>query len=119
MSHQDDSLEKIHSILIHLRQGITTRRKFPQEVWDAIIRLTRKHSIEEVCQHLQLNPAYLRRKIRLSEGSPLLDFREISHTSHSGGFESVVIELSSNSGLKARIQGSVSALNCLHALFKR
>jgi hypothetical protein len=111
------SLDEIHTTLMRLRQGATTRRKFPKELWTAIIHLTKTHSIEEVCQRLQINPIYLKRKIHQSKKTEPLEFHEVQLQGLNSGM--VVIELSSNTGLSARIQGPLSCLNCLQSLFGR
>ena len=59
MKPQSDSLEEIHATLTSLRQEVTGRRKFPKELWNSIIRLTKIYSITEICQRLELSPAYL------------------------------------------------------------
>lgn len=118
MSPQIDSLEEIHSTLTHLRQKSTTRQKFPKELWEAIIRLIQIHPIEKICERLKISPAYLKRKIRQSQASPIIDFQEISRHLHGAHSDTIVIELSLDSGLKAKIQGPLSCLNCLHSLFR-
>jgi hypothetical protein len=110
------SIEEIRSTLTRLRENPNTRRNFPRELWDSIIQLTKIHSIEEVCSQLKINPLYLKRKIdQLKEKT--LEFREISIQSPLTTSESVSIELSATSGLKAKIQGPISCLNYLQKLF--
>jgi len=53
---QLDTLEEIHATLIQLRQEARTQRRFPQKLWEAIIRLTQVHSIETICLHLNISP---------------------------------------------------------------
>jgi len=118
MNPQLDTLEEIHATLIQLRQEARTQRRFPQKLWEAIIRLTQVHSIETICLHLNISPAYLKRKIRQTQESPSINFQEISHSIQGAGSDITVVELSSNSGLRARIQGPLSCLNCLHSLFR-
>jgi hypothetical protein len=115
MNPQSDTLEDVHATLTSLRQEVTGRRKFPKELWNSIIRLTKIYSVAEVCRHLEINPAYLKRKIHQSQQSPSLDFEEISI--QSPNLDIVVIELNSNSGLRAKIQGPVSCLGYLQSLF--
>lgn len=110
------SLEEIHSSLMRSRQDPATRRKFPKELWESIIRLTEIHSIEKICRYLKINPAYLRTKIRRQQEPTFPEFREISIKDSCT--EVIVIELSSDSGLRARIQGPPSCLNCLKPLFR-
>lgn len=118
MNSQINSLEEIHATLECLRKESTTRQKFPKELWDAIIRLTQVHSIQEICKKLRINPAYLNLKIRQSQASPTIDFQEISHPLHGAHSNTITIELSLDSGLKAKIQGPLSCLSCLHSLFR-
>ena len=117
MSTKTNSLEEIKDILTSLRQGATSKRKFPKELWDSVIHLTHIHSFEEVCQYLQISPVYLKRKMSQSQKSTSIDFQEISMPATSP-VDVVVIELNSNSGLRARIQGPLSCLDNLYILFK-
>lgn len=116
MKPQNSSLEEIHSTLIKLRQDHATRKNFPKELWVSIIRLAETYSIKEICQRLEIHPAYLKSKISSAKKTAVIDFQEISiqniHTDH------VVIELYSNFGLSAKIQGSLSCLSCLQQLFR-
>lgn len=107
-----DPIEEIHAALVRLRQNPTTKKKFPSETWDAIIQLTKTHSHKEICRRLQLNPSLLKRKIRQS--APVMGFREISFQNIPS--DTVVIELISKKGMKAKIQGPLSCLNCLQQL---
>ena len=119
MNSQINSLEEIQATLELLRKESTTRQKFPKELWDAIIRLTQVHSMQEICKKLKFNPAYLKLKIRQSQASPTIDFQEISPPLHDVAHSDIItIELSLNSGLKAKIQGSLSCLSCLQSLFR-
>lgn len=49
-----DSIEDICAALVSLRQNPSTKKRFPREIWDAIVRLTKTHSQMELCQKLQL-----------------------------------------------------------------
>jgi hypothetical protein len=115
MNFQNSSLEEIFSILKGLRQEAGTRRKFPIALWEAIIRFSETRSLDEVCDYLQINPVYLKRKILQLRKSSTIDFHEIATQDMLP--TTVIIELQSNSGLKARIQGPISCLNCLNQLF--
>jgi hypothetical protein len=119
--NQLETLKDIHATLTALRMQPGSRRKFPKEVWDSILHLTKIHPIKEVCRQLQLQPAYLRRKMQQFQKncSENIDFQEISFPIQ--GFhptDAVIIELSSDSGLKAKIQGSSSCLNYIVSLFR-
>jgi|ERR1041384_607121 hypothetical protein len=118
MNHQPPILEEIHHTLTQLRTSKT--HKFPQELWDSIIRLTEIYPVEHVCQYLKIQPAYLKRKICSKEvnQSQDLDFQEVTCPVKSVYPDTIVIELSSHNGLRAKIQGPLSCLNCLSSLFK-
>ena len=110
------SLEEIQSALTYLRQDPDTKHKFPRELWDSIINLTKTIPFEEVCHLLHINPIYLKRKmLRLQKTS--LEFHEVSIANPLQ--EIVMIELFGRAGLKAKIHGPVSCLNYLHQLFRR
>lgn len=116
MNFQNSSLEEIFSILKGLRQEAETRRKFPIALWEAIIRFTETHPLNEICQYLQISPIYLKRKMLQMRKPSTLDFYEVAVQDMLP--TTVIIELHSNSGLKARIQGPISCLNCLNQLFR-
>jgi transposase-like protein len=111
-------IEEIRSTLDRLRQDPKTQRKFPAELWVSIIQLTNIYSVEEVCRRLQVNPVYLKRKIRQSKESAL-EFREIVMPAAQPASDIVTIELRSPDGLQAKIQGPFSCLNYLSKLFGR
>jgi len=119
-------IEEIRSTLDRLRQDPNTQRKFPRELWTAIIQLTKTHPVEEICRQLQINPPYLKRKIHQSKESSL-EFREIimpavqpaSNRASNRAPNRVTIELKSADGLQAKIQGPSSCLNYLSKLFGR
>jgi len=111
------SLDDLRSILTRLRQDPKTRRKFPKDLWESIIRLTETHPIEEICQYLKINPSYLKNKIRKYHEPTSPEFHEISMQDSYSGI--IVIELNSNCGLSARIQGPLACLSCLNSLFRR
>lgn len=113
MSIKLGSLEEIHSTLTRLRQDPKTKKRFPSEIWDAIIHLTETHSFDQVCQTLQIHPAHLKRKIR--ERITPFEFQEISL--QTAASDTIVIELSSTKGIKAKIHGPLSCLNYLHQFF--
>lgn len=115
MDSQTDTLEKIYVTIVSLRQD--ARRRFPKDLWKAIINLTKIHSIEKICLRLNISPIYLKRKIQQSQEPTQIDFQELPHHTQERDSDVIVIELSSNSGLKARIQGPVSCLSCLKSLF--
>jgi hypothetical protein len=115
MDYQNISLEEISVILQNARQETTTRNKFPKQLWDSIILLTDIHPISEICNHLQIRPSYLRYKMQVHKADPV-EFHEVAlQDIHSN---TIVIEINSNSGLRAKIQGPISCLNCLNQLFK-
>lgn len=110
------TFEEIRSTLDQLRQNPKTKRRFPQELWDSIIQLTRNHSFNDICSQLDINPVYLKRKIRQS-GEDRLEFQEVAFAEPITSNNEVKIELSSASGIKALIRGPISCLNCLYKLF--
>src|SRR3989338_8572888 len=118
MESKFTSIEEIRSTLDRLRQDPNTKRRFPQELWNAIIQQTKNCPIEEVCSRLQINPIYLQRKIHRVEDQ-VLEFREIQVQAPLQSSDIVTIELDSSTGLKAKIQGPLSCLDCLRNLFGR
>jgi hypothetical protein len=109
-----DPVEEVRTKLVLLRQNPTTKKKFPPEVWDAIIQLTKTYSHEEICHRLQLASGLLRRKIK--QCMELVEFHEIPLKNISS--ETVTIELVSKNGIQAKIQGSLSCLNFLQQLLR-
>ena len=117
MTNQFISIEEIHSTLAQVRQDPNTKRKFPQELWDSIIHLTKTHSAAEICRLFNIHPSHLKRKMHhLQEQA--IEFHEISIKTPPLSYETVTIELSTASGLQAKIQGPLSCLNCLYKLFE-
>lgn len=118
MNTQEDPFCEIEAALTQLRQQAKTSRRFPQELWDAIISLTQTHSIQVVSLRLNINAAYLKQKIRESHEISPLDFREISAPVQACS-NTVSIELVSDFGVRAKIQGPSSCLGYLSSLFRR
>src|SRR3974390_2958246 len=116
MDTQLTTLEEIQSTLDQLRQDPNTKRRFPKKIWDAIIQLTNTYPIQDICRQLNINPVYLKHKIQQTD---VLEFHEVAFPTPLPSINIVTIELSSNSGLKAMIQGPVACLDCLHKLFGR
>ena len=110
------TIEDLRSTLIQLRQNPKTKRKFPREVWDSILQLAKTYSVEELCCQLHINLVYLKEKIRDSK-QQVLEFREIPMPKSQPVLDTVTIELSTPSGLKAKIQGPVACMNNLYKLF--
>lgn len=121
MSDQPKTLEEIRVALKTLRERPGSRRRFPKQLWDSIFELVRIHPHHEICRHLEIHPAYLKRKIQKSQSYPKsLDFQEVFCEPLGGQLiDAVVIELTSKSGLKAKIQGPASCLSHLSSLFGR
>lgn len=120
MSDQRKTLEEIHAALKTLRERPRSRRRFPKQLWDSILELTKIHSHQKICRQLEIHPAYLKRKIQKAQNiSPNnLDFQEIFCEPQSRNLDdAVIVELTSNSGLKAKIQGPSSCLSYLSSLF--
>ena len=111
-------IDEVRSKLDRLREDPTTQRKFPQELWDSVIQLTKIYSFEEVCRRLRINPIYLKRKIGQSD-EPALKFCEITLPTAQVAFDTVTIELRSPDGLQAKIQGPVSCLNYFSQILGR
>lgn len=116
MDAQLITIEEVQSTLAQLRQDPNTRRRFPKQLWDSIIQLTKIYPFEDICRQLNINPVYLKRKIQ-----PIipLEFQECTVSTPLPSINTVTIELSSNLGLKAVIQGPMSCLDCLYRLFGR
>ena len=109
-----DPIEEVRTTLMLLRKNPKTKKRFPSEIWDTIIKLTKTHSHEEICQRLQIAPGLLKRKIRQRKAS--MEFHEISLNNVS--VEIVTIELISKNGIQAKIQGPLSCLSCLQQLLR-
>lgn len=121
MRNQPKTLEEIHAALKILRERPGSRRRFPKQLWDSILELAKIYPHKEICRQLEIHSVYLKRKIQKSHNSPKgLDFQEV-FCEPSGGHlvDAVVIELTSKSGLKAKIQGPSSCLSYLSSLFMR
>lgn len=106
-----ETLEQVACKLNTLRQDPKTRRRFPQDFWDTVIRLAETHTLNEICQKLCLNPVYVKRKIDNVKKAP--QFCEV-FAALSG---TVTIELSTN-GLQAKIQGPKECIHYLLPLFR-
>lgn len=118
MNAQDDPFQEIETTLTRLRQQTKTRQRFPKEIWDTIIQLTKTYSVQIVSLRLNISPSYLKRKIQGSHETSSLDFREISSPTQE--FSNMVyIEITSDSGVRAKIQGPPSCMNFLSTLFGR
>jgi len=120
MIDQSKTLEEIQTILKNLRGTSGSRDRLPKQLWDSIIELTKAHPLKEVCRQLEIQPTYLKRKIQQSRKPPLdtVDFQEVYCGTRDAYFtDAVVIELMSDSGLRAKIQGPSTCLNCLSSLF--
>jgi hypothetical protein len=120
MNDEPKTLEEIHAVLKTLRETPGSRRRFPKKLWNSILELAKSHSHKEICRQLEIQPVYLKRKMQKSQNSSPknIDFQEIFFESQKGHANTVVIELISKSGLKAKIQGSSSCLSCLSSLFE-
>jgi hypothetical protein len=110
-----DPFEELELTLKQLRQQSKTKQRYPQEVWDRIISLVKSHSLREVCSRLNISPSYLKGKMRASSPLPL-EFKEVSMPPICS--ELVSIELMSNCGITAKIQGPASCLSYLNALLR-
>lgn len=107
-----DSIEDIYTALVRLRQIPATKKRFPTEIWDAIVQLTQTHSHKELCQRLRLAPGLLKRKVQQRVTS--MEFQEISLCNVPT--ETITIELIAKNGMRAKIQGPLSCMNCLQQL---
>ena len=116
MKTQLTTIEEIRTALHKLRQDPNTKRKFPQELWSSIIQLTKIYPLEDVCRQIDINPVYLKRKIQQSK-EKTIEFREITFSTSLTPSNAITIELNSHDGLKAKIQGPISCLDCLYKLF--
>jgi hypothetical protein len=119
MTAQQKSLEEVQASLKALRENPNFRNRFPKKIWDSIINLTKALPLQDVCRQLEIQPAYLKRKIQQSQKAPsdAIDFKEVLCGVQGPQLDTVVIELMSDSGLRARIQGPSTCLNCLSSLF--
>jgi hypothetical protein len=120
MRTQVKTIEEIHTTLQKVRGNSNFRNKFPKQIWNEIIELTKDVPFQDVCRQLEIQPAYLKRKMQqLHNNNPdVIDFQEIScNIQDSTITDAVVIELISDSGLRAKIQGPSTCLNFLSSLF--
>jgi hypothetical protein len=119
MPTNTNAIDNIKLTLSRLRQDPNTKRHFPREFWDSVIQLTNIYSIEEVCQQLHINPTYLKQKMQIKEQA--LEFQEvfINEPQSLTSQDTIIIELSTAAGLKAKIQGTTSCLGILLKLFER
>ncbi len=107
-----NQIEEIRIALMRVRQNPATKKKFPSEIWDAVIELTKTYSHKEICHCLLIDPGLLKRKIQ--QRTTPLEFHEIPLQNIPS--EAVVIELVSKKGIRAKIQGSLACLNYLQQL---
>lgn len=119
MNAHSKSLEEVQASLKTLRENPNFRNRFPKKIWNSIIALTKVHPLKELCRQLEIQPAYLKRKMQQSQYAPsdAIDFKEVFCGVQGTHLDNVVIELMSDSGLRARIQGPSTCLNCLFSLF--
>jgi len=115
------SFEEVLSSLTRVRQDLKKGGRFPNEIWDSILQLTKFHPIEEVARKTDLDLSYLRYKLILLQAPAKkdpksLDFYEVNSFPLPSAH--ILIELTSSSGLKAKIQGPSSCLSCLEKLFR-
>jgi hypothetical protein len=113
MNPSIDSFDEVKRMLNQVRQQTKTKQKFPQEIWDRIISLVNSHSIQEVSSRLNISQSYLRHKIR--SNAPI-EFKEISFPQICSDF--ISIEISSNRGITAKINGPASCLGYLTPLLR-
>jgi hypothetical protein len=119
MNHQIETLEEIRETLVSLRANPNSRRKFPVEIWKSIVRLIHIYPFSQICQQLDIQPAYLKQKMKqFEEKKNDTDFIEVPPLFPIAQTELVTIELISSSGIKAFIRGSPACLNILSSLFK-
>ena len=71
------TIEEIRTTLDRLRQDPQTRRRFPKELWDSIVQLTRSYSFNTICSQLDISPAYLKQKVRKVREEEV-EFHELS-----------------------------------------
>lgn len=116
MNSSTKTLDQVRVELVQARLDHSKRKKFPKELWDSIVQLTESHTIKEICKHLSISQALLRKKITKKDNSQP-EFREIYLQDHFTN--PITIELSSPTGVSAKIQGPLSCLQLLLPLFKR
>lgn len=116
MEIQSITIEEIRSTLGQLRQNPLTLRKFPKQLWNSIIELTKIHPLRDVCSQLDIDPMYLKRKISQTKETTL-EFHQITLPQNSNS--PITIEISSPDGLRATVHGSMSCTEILYKLFGR
>lgn len=115
MDQSLNTLDQLAITLDALRQNPLTRRRYPKKFWDSIFQLTKTHSLNDICQRLHFDPAYVKTKMKCSQQEQL-SFCELPFPPDSSA--SVFIELACGS-LNAKIRGPVSCIDHISDLFRR
>jgi hypothetical protein len=119
MIYSLETLEEIHAFLTHIRSDTKLKHRFPMEVWESIMRLTKTYSIKEISDRLEIQQTYLKRKLNeFQKPKSEIEFQEVTYSKQDFHSSNVTIELLAGSGLRATIQGPLSCLNYLPILFK-
>ena len=111
-------LEAVAMQLNEIRQNPKYKRKFPKTIWGNIFELIKALSLAKVCNYLNLDPGYVKKKFKTQHSlmsSKNLKFQEVFIAPAEQ--ERVVVELF-HFDLKAKIEGPISCIKELKALFK-
>ena len=119
-----DTLDEIRSALTLLRQNPKTQRRFPRPLWASIVRLTKTIPVTTLCQELHICPANLRHwteQLRGSNEESAMSFHELRIADLSPvtiSAPTIIVDVTSPSGVQMRIQGPSSLLEHLYPLFR-
>lgn len=110
MSHTiNEELANLASEFAALRQ--VKKNKFPKAAWQKAISIAQRLPLIDVCQAINITPAYLRAKIKnlnsLDSGTPI-KFVEVSHPKYEP-LSPLTINIETSFGYKLTVQGATTS----------
>jgi hypothetical protein len=109
-------LDQIRQTLTQLRQDPKTQRRFPRSIWESIVELSKTLPANVLCQELHISPDNLRTWMKRIQEPETLSFQEISTRDMSP--QPVIVEITTPSGLQARVQCHPSCLCLLYPILR-